>query len=162
MKNPDEPLFDGHPAPDEPDPGPVHERVRALVERQPYAVLCVQGEGQPYGALVAFAFSGDLRHACFVTPMATRKYRLLTECDHVALVVPDEPATGALLISRRIQREEAATHRDAVDEHRRGRRALEDIDVPALTVCQALGERPGIARSARIRRGTALCAMTND
>ena len=87
MKNPDEPLFDGQPAPGGPDPGPVHERVRALVEGQPYAVLCVQGEGQPYGALVAFAFSGDLRHACFVTPMATRKYRLLRECDHVALVV---------------------------------------------------------------------------
>jgi hypothetical protein len=87
MKNLDEPLFDGHPAPAGPDPGPVHERVRALVEGQPYAVLCVQGEGQPYGALVAFAFSPDLRHACFVTPMATRKYRLLRECDHVALVV---------------------------------------------------------------------------
>ena len=87
MSSPDEPLFDGHPPPEGPGPGPVHERVRALVEGQPYAVLCVQGEGQPYGALVAFAFSPDLRHACFVTPMATRKYRLLSECDHVALVV---------------------------------------------------------------------------
>lgn len=87
MQNSDEPLFDTPRGPDEPDSGPVRERIRALVDGQPYAVLCVQGEGQPYGALVAFAFSSDLRHACFVTPMATRKYRLLRECDHVALVV---------------------------------------------------------------------------
>ena len=50
-------------------------------------VLCVQGEGQPYGALVAFAFTEDLRHLTFVTPVTTRKYRLLTECDQVAFVI---------------------------------------------------------------------------
>jgi hypothetical protein len=40
---------------------------------------------------VAFAFSKDLRHAVFVTPVATRKYRLLGECEHVALVIDDRP-----------------------------------------------------------------------
>ena len=50
-------------------------------------MLCVQGGGQPYGALVAFVFSDDLQHAVFSTPVATRKYRSLIECDHVALVI---------------------------------------------------------------------------
>jgi uncharacterized protein YhbP (UPF0306 family) len=94
MSNHDEPLFD-----DGDSPGPpgnqeptLSSRIRRLVKNQPYAVLCVQGEGQPYGALVAFAFSEDLRHAVFATPIATRKYRLLSECDRVALVVDSRPS----------------------------------------------------------------------
>jgi nitroimidazol reductase NimA-like FMN-containing flavoprotein (pyridoxamine 5'-phosphate oxidase superfamily) len=67
------------------------ERIRRLVTEQPYGVLCTQGQGQPYGSLVAFAFSEDLSYAVFATPVATRKYRLLSECDHVALVVDNRP-----------------------------------------------------------------------
>ncbi|MEN8803311.1 MAG: hypothetical protein ABF297_15185 [Thiogranum sp.] len=32
-----------------------------------------------------------MRHAVFVTPVATRKYRLLSECDHVAPVIDNRP-----------------------------------------------------------------------
>jgi uncharacterized protein YhbP (UPF0306 family) len=86
----DEPLFDGNGG-DVPDnqPPDLSDRIRDLLASQPYAVLCTQGEGQPYGSVVAFAFSDDLRYAVFATPVATRKYRLLTECDHVALVIDD-------------------------------------------------------------------------
>ena len=94
MKNPDETLFTGLVTRDGPDTAidpAVRERIRQLAESQPYAVLCTQGDGQPYGSLVAFAFSEDLRHAVFVTPIATRKYRLLTECEHVALVIDSRP-----------------------------------------------------------------------
>ena len=90
MKNLDEPLFDEDDTAATPQEDPiraVRDRIERLVDEQPYAVLCVQGGGQPYGALVAFAFSDDLRHAVFATPVATRKYRSLTECDHVALVI---------------------------------------------------------------------------
>lgn len=62
-------------------------KIRRLVLEQPYGVLCTQGHGQPYASLVALAFSSDLRHAVFVTPRATRKYRLLVECDRVALLI---------------------------------------------------------------------------
>ena len=65
----------------------VLESIQALVHQEPFAVLCTQAGGQPYGALVAFAFSVDLKHFVFATPLATRKYRLLSECDHVALLV---------------------------------------------------------------------------
>lgn len=94
MNHPDEPLFKRSDIPESPaataNPA-VRERIRQLTHEQPYAVLCVQGGGQPYGALVAFAFSEDMQHAVFVTPVATRKYRLLSECDHVALVIDNRP-----------------------------------------------------------------------
>jgi uncharacterized protein YhbP (UPF0306 family) len=90
--NVDEPLFpldDGN-LPPPSDPG-VRERIQRLVAEQLYAVLCVQTAGQPYGALVAFAFSNDYRHVVFATGMATRKYRALRECNHVALVIDNRP-----------------------------------------------------------------------
>ena len=65
----------------------LSERIRRLVRGQPYAVLSTQGEGQPYASLVAFAMTDDFRAAVFATPMATRKYRLLTGCDRVALLI---------------------------------------------------------------------------
>jgi nitroimidazol reductase NimA-like FMN-containing flavoprotein (pyridoxamine 5'-phosphate oxidase superfamily) len=63
------------------------DRIRRLVESQRYAVLCTQGEGQPYASIVAFASSDDLAHAAFATATTTRKYRLLSDCDQVALFV---------------------------------------------------------------------------
>jgi nitroimidazol reductase NimA-like FMN-containing flavoprotein (pyridoxamine 5'-phosphate oxidase superfamily) len=65
----------------------VVEAIRALVQEQPFAVLCTQGQGQPYGSVVAFAHSPDLESFVFATPRATRKYRLLSESNRVALVV---------------------------------------------------------------------------
>jgi uncharacterized protein YhbP (UPF0306 family) len=65
----------------------VRERIRSLMAAQPFAVLCTQGGGQPYGSVIAYAFEPELRAIVFATPVATRKYRLLGECEHVALVV---------------------------------------------------------------------------
>jgi len=70
---------------------PLKDKITRLVTSQPYAVLCTQGDGQPYGSLVAFAFSDDLGTAVFATPTATRKYRLLSECERVALLVDNRP-----------------------------------------------------------------------
>lgn len=87
------------------------ECIRALVEEQPFAVLCTQGDGQPYGSVVAFAFDPDLESLVFATSTATRKYRLLSQCDRVALVVdnrgkyPDDlMKVEAVTITGRAQR----------------------------------------------------------
>jgi uncharacterized protein YhbP (UPF0306 family) len=94
MANIDEPLFDSDEitaavaSGDEVD---LQSRIRRLVKGQPYAVLCMQTQTQPYGALVAFAFSEDLEHVVFSTPIATRKFRILSECEHVALLIDDRP-----------------------------------------------------------------------
>jgi uncharacterized protein YhbP (UPF0306 family) len=86
----DEPVlgsqFDAPLAQESSDPT-VAACIRTLVHGEPFAVLCTQGEGQPYGSVVAFAFGQDLRSFVFATPRATRKYRLLSQCDRVALVV---------------------------------------------------------------------------
>lgn len=98
--NTDEPLFGTDPHTD--SRGASDSAVRALIESlvkaQDYAVLCLQGGGQPYGALVAFAFSEDLTHAVFATPVTTRKYRLLSECDHVALVIDNRSGIAGELM----------------------------------------------------------------
>ncbi len=91
----------------------VVDQIRELVTMEPFAVLCTQGEGQPYGSVVAFAFDHDLRSCVFATPTATRKFRLLSNCDRVALVVdnrgkfPDDlMKVGAVTITGRAQQME--------------------------------------------------------
>ena len=97
----------------------IRERIERLAIGQPYAVLCTQGEGQPYGALVAFAFTDDLKQVVFATPKATRKYRTLSQCDHVALVIDNRPdqagelmdieavtATGRAVLIERVEDDE--------------------------------------------------------
>lgn len=65
----------------------VPERIEKLVCQQLYGVLCTQGRGQPYGSVIAFAFSKQLTDAVFATATTTRKYRLLLESPRVALVI---------------------------------------------------------------------------
>ncbi len=79
---------------DEPALGPTHdrseapgeatlpERIRDLVDGEPYAVLATQGVG------------ADLAQAAFCTSRATRKYGLLERCDRVALVIDDRSKHG--------------------------------------------------------------------
>lgn len=94
MNQPDEPLFDSQDRALCVQDGLIEIKVRDLARRQPYAVLCTQGHEQPYGALIALAFSQDLKFAVFATPVTTRKYRLLSGCENVALVV-DNRSEGA-------------------------------------------------------------------
>jgi uncharacterized protein YhbP (UPF0306 family) len=65
----------------------TRQRIHALLDEQPFAVLCTQGGGQPYGSLIAYAVGPQLCAMTFATPTATTKYRLLCECESVALVV---------------------------------------------------------------------------
>jgi nitroimidazol reductase NimA-like FMN-containing flavoprotein (pyridoxamine 5'-phosphate oxidase superfamily) len=64
----------------------VQEQIRALLAGQPFGVLCTQGEGQPYGSVVAFAYDDELTSLAFATSENTFKYRLLCECEQVAFV----------------------------------------------------------------------------
>jgi nitroimidazol reductase NimA-like FMN-containing flavoprotein (pyridoxamine 5'-phosphate oxidase superfamily) len=107
------PDFDLFPGERAPEPATV-EQIRALVEQELFAVLCTQGDGQPYGSVVAFACSPDLRFFVFATPRATRKYRLLVANDRVALVVDnrsrygeDLMRVGAITVTGRAQPLEA-------------------------------------------------------
>jgi hypothetical protein len=70
-------------------PTGVRDQIRELLEGQPFGVLCTQGDGQPYGSVVAFAFDEGLCTLAFATPENTFKYRQLCACDRVALVIDD-------------------------------------------------------------------------
>lgn len=86
----DEPIFDlefGHNKMPASQTSNVQDRIRLLVSQQSFCVLCTQGGGQPYGSLIAYAFSDDLKQFFFTTPVATRKYKLLNQCRQVALVI---------------------------------------------------------------------------
>jgi heme iron utilization protein len=96
MRVPDE--IADEPAPDRGCGEDLDKVIRRLVDGQLYGVLCTQGQGQPYGSLVAFAVTPDLDSAVFATQRATRKYRLLSECAHVALVVDNRSALPGQLM----------------------------------------------------------------
>ena len=90
MDIPDEPILrrqtEADPEGEAAEPG-LAERIGRLMREQPYGVLCTQGQTQPYGSLVAFAAGEDLCHAVFSTLTSTRKYRLLSQCRRISLVV---------------------------------------------------------------------------
>lgn len=65
----------------------ITSRIKELLQKESFAVLCTHGEGQPYGSVVAYAYTTDLQKIVFATPIATRKFRNLVECERVALVV---------------------------------------------------------------------------
>lgn len=90
MDRSDEPVLEPEGKPPTPgDDAGLQEAIARLVHSQPYGVLCTHGDDHAYGSLIAFDFAADLRTALFATPRATRKYRLLTGHDRVALVVDD-------------------------------------------------------------------------
>ncbi|PTN11514.1 pyridoxamine 5'-phosphate oxidase family protein [Nitrosomonas aestuarii] len=62
-------------------------RIKQLMDSQPFAVLCTQGEQQPYGSLVAYSMTDDLTAVVFATPVTTRKFKLLNQNDRVALLI---------------------------------------------------------------------------
>ena len=81
-----EPEFESHKSPTSQN-SDLRDRIRHLVSQQSFCILCTQGQNQPYGSLIAYAFTDDLKQFFFTTPVATRKYKLLSECRQVALVI---------------------------------------------------------------------------
>jgi heme iron utilization protein len=61
--------------------------LKDLFASQSLAVLATQGKAGPYGNLVAFAVTDDLKHLLFATARATRKYDNLMRTPSVAMVM---------------------------------------------------------------------------
>ena len=58
-----------------------------LFSSQRLAVLATQSKRQPYGNLVAFMATDDLKHLLFATTRATRKYANISRNPRIAMVV---------------------------------------------------------------------------
>ena len=61
--------------------------VRQILHTQNFAVLATMNDRQPYGNLVAFAVSDDLRHIVFATSSNTQKYRNILANNNVAMLI---------------------------------------------------------------------------
>ena len=61
--------------------------LKDLFPSQRLAVLATQSKGQPYGNLVAFVATNDLKHLLFATARGTRKYANISENPRVAMVI---------------------------------------------------------------------------
>jgi len=65
----------------------LKELLKGLFSSQKLAVLATQSKRQPYGNVVAFMATDDLRHLLFATTRATRKYSNIVENPRVAMVI---------------------------------------------------------------------------
>ncbi len=61
--------------------------IKQILDSQKLAVLATQEDGRPYGSLVAFAATEDMKNLLFATTRATRKYANLVRNRSVALVI---------------------------------------------------------------------------
>jgi len=61
--------------------------LKDLFSSQPLAVLATQFNGQPYGNLVAFAATEDLKGLLFATARGTRKFANIATDPRVAMVM---------------------------------------------------------------------------
>jgi len=65
----------------------LREAITGILESQKLSVLATQGDEGPYGNLVAFAATADLKTILFATTRATRKYANLQTHKDVAMVI---------------------------------------------------------------------------
>jgi nitroimidazol reductase NimA-like FMN-containing flavoprotein (pyridoxamine 5'-phosphate oxidase superfamily) len=65
----------------------LRQTLKDTLATQRFCVLATQGQGQPYGSLVAFAETEDLKQLVFATSRDTRKFSNLKSDARVALVI---------------------------------------------------------------------------
>jgi heme iron utilization protein len=65
----------------------LEQLLRKLFSDQLLAVLGTQSQSGPYGNLVAYCATNDLKHLLFATTRSTRKYDNLTRTPQVAMVI---------------------------------------------------------------------------
>lgn len=65
----------------------IKNNLQNLCNKQTLAVLCTHNKGGPYGSLVAFANTDNLREIVFATLRTTRKYANIDADKHVALLI---------------------------------------------------------------------------
>ena len=63
------------------------QSLKGLFASQSLAVLATQSAGQPYGNLVAFVATEDLKYFLFATDRSTRKFANVTGNPRVAMVI---------------------------------------------------------------------------
>lgn len=75
--------------------GDLRGLVKEMLSGQKFCVLATQKQGQPYGSLLAFAETDDLKQLVFATNRDTRKFSNLISEPRVALVIDSRSNSDA-------------------------------------------------------------------
>lgn len=67
----------------------IQETIRSVLERNRFAVLATQRNGQPHASLIAFTPLEGLRFLAFATYRDTLKYASIREDQRVAILIED-------------------------------------------------------------------------
>jgi nitroimidazol reductase NimA-like FMN-containing flavoprotein (pyridoxamine 5'-phosphate oxidase superfamily) len=65
----------------------ISEKIKNMLNNESFAVLSTQGGGQPYTSLITFTAGTDLRTIVFATPVNTKKFELISNCENVSILV---------------------------------------------------------------------------
>ena len=136
------------------DAGDLRHVVSGVLAAQRFGVLATAGHGQPYGSLVAFAATEDLKHLVFATSRETRKFANLLAEPRVALVIDSRSNSEADINSAVAVTALGPAHEAAGDERERLARVYlakhpglaEFIGSPDMAVCAVAVEDYVIAR----------------
>ncbi len=71
------------------EPGEIQDTIRRVLERNRFAVLATQRNGQPHASLIAFTPLEGLRFLGFATYRDTLKYESIREDRRVAILIED-------------------------------------------------------------------------
>jgi len=77
------------------EPAELQNAIRGVLERNRYAVLATQRDGQPHASLMAFTPLEGLRFLAFATYRETLKYESIREDRRVALLIEDKEANAS-------------------------------------------------------------------
>ncbi len=76
------------------EPSEIQNTIRSVLERNRYAVLATQLNGQPHASLMAFTPLEGLRYLAFATYRETIKYESIREDPRVAILIEDKEANA--------------------------------------------------------------------
>jgi len=85
-KNYDEPIYKVKQAGNIADEA-IQSEIKNILLSESFAVLSTQGDGQPFSSLITYACSEDFKKIIFATPLATKKFDLISKCSKVSIMV---------------------------------------------------------------------------
>ena len=127
-------------------PDDLRQTLKDVFAAQRFCVLATQGQGQPYGSLVAFAETDDLKQLVFATSRDTRKFSNLISEPRVALVIDSRSNSETDLKNAVAVTALGSVHEAAGDQRERLARVY-------------LAKHPDLAEFVGLRE-TAICAVT--
>lgn len=102
----------------------VKVRLKYLNEKERYAVLATDSDGQPFTSLIAYALTKNLKGVIFATPKNTSKYKNILKNPRISVLIDSRIESGGDYLST-----ESVTIIGAAHVLRKGKRWSEYLSV---------------------------------